>query len=121
VLQYPNIRQCAVYGIGQLVLHAPAMVAPVLSDVLAGIVAVVQAEGARDPENNSATENAVATMGETPFFLPFSVPVPLSYLQLCPRSLALLRQDPVRVGVIIPRRNERQRLGIAVAVFTSTA
>jgi hypothetical protein len=63
-----------VYGIGQLVLHAPAMISPVLPDVLAGIVAVMRAEDARDPENNTATENAIATLGWFLARLSFVVP-----------------------------------------------
>lgn len=65
-LQYEDLRQCAVYGVGQMVLHAPAHVQPVLADILIRIMALIRAEGARDEDNNNATENAISTLGVCP-------------------------------------------------------
>lgn len=62
--QHENTRQCAVYGLGQVAIHAPACLAPVLPDVITAVVAMIRGEGARDGDNNNATENAISTLGE---------------------------------------------------------
>ena len=51
------------YGIGQLVHHAPSFIAPVLADVIKGCVAIIQAPESREADNNNATENAISTLG----------------------------------------------------------
>ena len=63
VVQHENTRQCCVYGVGQAIMHAPDMVRSSVPDILARLMAVIQAPDARSDDNCNATENAISTLG----------------------------------------------------------
>lgn len=60
----PDLNQCAVYGLGIVAVNFSAELAPVLQQVLEGVVALVQAPDARSKEHEHRFDNAISTLGK---------------------------------------------------------
>ncbi|CAL5227386.1 g10339 [Coccomyxa viridis] len=58
-----NVRQCSVYGLGILAQQHHEAFRATLRDALVAILGIITAPGAREEENETATENAIAALG----------------------------------------------------------
>jgi len=61
--EHADLRQCSVYGLGILAAKAPEFFRPYVGDALQRILAVISAPGAKDDDNEMATDNAVSALG----------------------------------------------------------
>ena len=66
----PAIRQCCMYGLGQVAQHRGDGFRQHAGPAVAAILAAIQASDARSDENLSATENAVSALGKVLEFQP---------------------------------------------------
>lgn len=66
----PAIRQCCMYGLGQVAQHRGEGFQQHAGPAVAAILAAIQASDARSDENLSATENAVSALGKVLEFQP---------------------------------------------------
>ncbi|KAK9810031.1 hypothetical protein WJX72_003666 [[Myrmecia] bisecta] len=60
----PNLRQCAVYGVGVLAEHRPDAFQTVAAEAIANLVAVISAPNARSDDDEMATDNAISSLGK---------------------------------------------------------
>ncbi|KAG1673229.1 hypothetical protein FOA52_013109 [Chlamydomonas sp. UWO 241] len=60
----PDLRQCSVYGLGVLASKSPELFKPIAQETLKRVLAIVQHPGAKEDENEMATDNAVSTLGK---------------------------------------------------------
>jgi hypothetical protein len=57
------LRQCSSYGIAQIAKHSPAAIEARMAEVLQSLCALSTAEGAREEDNEGATENCLFALG----------------------------------------------------------
>ena len=60
----PQLRQCALYGVGIVAQLAPATLRSCASRFVSAILSVMTADDARSEENLSATENGISALGK---------------------------------------------------------
>ncbi|XP_070044641.1 uncharacterized protein [Nicotiana tomentosiformis] len=60
----PNVRQTALYGLGLWAEYGPSFFKPFVGEALSRIYVVLTHLNAREPENESAYDNAVSTLGK---------------------------------------------------------
>lgn len=97
----PDIRQAALYGIGVCAEHGAASFRPYVGEALRCLMSAVGAGDARSPDNEMATDNAVAALGK---LIEFQRPA-FDAAQMAPTWLAYLplRNDLVEAELVHAR------------------
>jgi hypothetical protein len=61
--KHADLRQCSAYGVGVVAEKAPAAFKPYMSTALAKLSAIINDPDARSEDNECATDNAIAALG----------------------------------------------------------
>lgn len=94
------LRQPAVYGAGVLAEHGGASFDPFISDVVQRLGAVIQAKGARDPDNENVTDNAVSSVIKLVKFRAAKLPVDKEVLLRMALDYLPLKADGIEARLI---------------------
>jgi importin-5 len=92
-----RVRQCCAYGLGQAAEHRIEAFRPHVSLALQAVLAIVQAPDSRSEENETATDNAISSLGKLLEFHPEAVDPALGALWL---SYLPITADEIEARVV---------------------